>query len=163
AVNIAAREAGCAAVITMASQAFVEARTVAGIVAAKHAFEQPGEIERLRKWHGAKAEWVLNAWTDVWLSPEFAGWSLAESIGQVVCPVLAIHGDQDEYGSIAFPEFIAGRAGGRSQMLILENCGHMPHKEKPAEVVEAVKVFLEGVKDISDLIVGHAHPEKTFL
>ncbi|MBI5895700.1 MAG: alpha/beta hydrolase [Desulfobacterales bacterium] len=109
----------------------------------KQVFEQPGEIERLKKWHGAKAEWVLGAWTDLWLSPEFAGWSLAESIGKVNCPVLALHGDQDEYGSIAFPEFIAGRTGGRSQMLILENCGHMPHREKPGEVVEAVKVFLE--------------------
>jgi pimeloyl-ACP methyl ester carboxylesterase len=143
AIEIAARDAGCAAVITMASQAFVEERTAAGIRDAMRVFEQPGQIERLEKWHGAKARWVLRAWSDLWLSPEFAGWSLAERIGQVVCPVLAIHGDRDEYGSIAFPEFIVRGTGGRSQMLILENCGHMPHKEKLAEVVEAVKVFLE--------------------
>lgn len=141
-INIAARDAACAAVITESSQAFVEDRTIAGITAAKQAFEQAGQIERLRKWHGDKAQWVLQAWTDVWLSAEFADWSLAESIGNVTCPVLAIHGDRDEYGSRAFPEFIAGRAGGVSELMMLHDCGHMPHKERPQAVIEAVRTFL---------------------
>lgn len=142
-LHIAAQDAECAAVITMASQAFVEKLTVAGIREAQQAFEQPEQMERLRKYHGEKAEWVLRAWTEVWLSPEFSGWSLEDRLGKIVCPVLAIHGDKDEYGSKAFPEFIAGKTCGVSQKLILKNCGHMPHREKPAEVVEAVKIFLE--------------------
>lgn len=142
-INIAARDSDCAAVITVASQAFVEDRTVAGIKEAMQGFRRPEQTRRLERWHGSKARWVLRAWADVWLSAEFSGWSLAESIGKVVCPVLAIHGDRDEYGSKAFPEFIAGRAGGVSEMVMLRNCGHLPHREKTREVIEAVQTFLE--------------------
>ncbi|MDA8137953.1 MAG: alpha/beta hydrolase [Desulfobacteraceae bacterium] len=143
AIHIAARDAQCVAVITMAAQAFVEDLTVAGIMEAKQAFNLPEQIERLERWHGQKAQWVLRAWTEIWLAAGFSGWSLEDSIGKVICPVLAIHGDRDEYGSTAFPEFIAGKAGGVSELLVLPNCGHMPHKEKPEEVIAAVKRFLK--------------------
>ena len=142
AINIAARDGDCRAVVTVSSQAFVEDRTRKGIEEAKKIFAQPGQIERLGKWHGKKAKWVLRAWTDVWLSAEFAPWSLDDCIGDVVCPVLAMHGDNDEYGSRAFPEFIANKVAGVSEMLLFRDCGHMPHLEKSGEVVIAVKNFL---------------------
>jgi len=142
AINIAARDTDCMAVVTVSSQAFVEDRTVKGIKEAQRIFEQPGQIERLKKWHGGKATWVLSAWIDVWLSPEFSTWSLDDCIRDVVCPVLVIHGDDDEYGSIAFPEFIASKVAGISKMLVFKGCGHMPHMEKTDEVVAAVKEFL---------------------
>lgn len=143
AVNIAARDAACAAVITVASQAFVEDLTVDGIERAMEAFKQPGQIDRLKKYHGEKAEWVLSGWADIWLSTEFSDWSLDSIIGKVSCPVLVIHGDSDEYGSKAFPEFIAGKTGGPSEILMLQNCGHLPHREKPGEVIAAVDTFLD--------------------
>ena len=45
---------------------------------------------------------MLDAWTDVWLSPEFASWTLEPDLPLVTCPVLVIHGDSDEYGSVRF-------------------------------------------------------------
>lgn len=144
-INIAALDTDCAAVITMAAQAFVEQLTVKGIQDAREVFKQTGQIERLRKWHGDNSEWVLQAWTEVWLSHEFSSWSLNQCIGEVICPVLAIHGDNDEYGSNAFPEFIAGNTGGRAEMMLLKNCGHMPHKEKTAEVVRAISEFISEI------------------
>jgi pimeloyl-ACP methyl ester carboxylesterase len=143
AINIAARDPDCVAVVTMSAQAFVEARTVKGIEDAQKMFGQHGQMERLEKWHGPKAKWVLRAWTDVWLSSKFANWSLQPTISSVRCPVLAIHGENDEYGSSAFPEFISENVGAQARMLLLKNCGHMPHKEKPQAVIGAVKEFLD--------------------
>jgi len=142
AVNIASRDKDCKGVVTVASQAFVEELTVKGIEKTKKEFSKPGQIQRLERWHGKKAGWVLDAWTDIWLSPEFSGWSLENCMENVTCPLLAVHGEDDEYGSRAFAEFIAGRAGGISEMLILKNCGHMPHREKTDEVINHVKRFL---------------------
>ena len=142
-INIAARDPECAAVITVAAQAYVEARTCDAIKDAKNMFSQTRPIDRLRKWHGAKAQWVLRTWTGVWLSTGFAAWSLKNCNGKVGCPVLAIHGARDEYGPNAFPEFIAGTTPAAGKMLILEDCGHMPHKEKTDIVVSTVKVFLD--------------------
>lgn len=143
AINIASKDSDCKAVITVSAQSFVEDVTVKGIKNAQTMFQQPGQLERLERWHGAKAKWVLNAWIDTWLSDEFKDWSLAPAIGNVLCPVLAIHGDDDEYGSIAFPQFITERSGGSSQLLIIQDCGHMPHREKPQEVRAAIGAFLD--------------------
>lgn len=145
AINIAARDADCQAVITVSAQAFVEDLTVKGIQQAKQLFAEPGQIERLEKWHGQKAEWVLRAWTDIWLSAEFRDWSLQPAIRQVHCPVLAIHGERDEYGSYAFPDFIATNTSGQADRLLLEDCGHMPHKENPQAVIRATLELLNQI------------------
>ncbi len=145
AVNIAAHDLSCKGVVTVSAQAFVEDITIKGIEEAKNIFELPDQFARLEKWHGSKAKWILNAWTNIWLSAEFASWTLQPAIGKVRCPVLAIHGENDEYGSSAFPEFISKNATGQSSMLLLKNCGHMPHKEKPIEVLCAVEAFFAEV------------------
>ena len=54
------------------------------------------QLQKLVKRHGDRAQWVLHAWIKVWLSPEFAEWSLDPQLGQVRCPVLAIHGNRDD-------------------------------------------------------------------
>ena len=142
ALAIAAQDNSCLAVITESSQAFVEDATVAGIQKAKQKFEQPAQIEKLKKWHGKKARWVLQAWTDTWLSPEFASWSLQPCIHKVQCPVLAIHGDSDEYGTTASPEYIRNNVGGHSEMTLIKKCGHFPHRSKQQEVIEVAYSFI---------------------
>nr|WP_298726429.1 alpha/beta hydrolase [uncultured Steroidobacter sp.] len=133
----------CDAVITESAQAFVESRTLDGIRAAQSLFEDPAQLQKLAKWHGDRAQWVLDAWIKVWLSPEFASWSLDPQLGRIRCPVLAIHGDRDEYGSEAFPRRIAGGVSGPSQMILLEECGHVPHRERREEVLQLTAAFLK--------------------
>jgi pimeloyl-ACP methyl ester carboxylesterase len=139
----AAARAGdaCRAVVTESAQAFVEERTVAGIERAKLAFQQPEQFARLERWHGPKARWVLDAWTETWLSSAFAGWSLTGILPQVKCPVLVIHGDQDEYGSVRFPEFIRDHVAGPVEMHLLPGRGHVPHRECPDVVTDLVARF----------------------
>jgi pimeloyl-ACP methyl ester carboxylesterase len=132
----------CAAVISESAQAFVEERTLAGIRAAKQGFEDEARFARLSKWHGERSRWVLEAWTEVWLSPEFRQWSLAPVLGRVRCPVLALHGDADEFGSCEFPRRIAQEVSGPARMQIIGDCGHVPHREKEGEVVALVREFL---------------------
>lgn len=141
AIAAAEREA-CAAVITEAAQAFVEPRTLAGIRAASAQLGRPEQLARLTRWHGEKARWVLDAWAGVWLSPEFRSWSLEQELPRVRCPVLAIHGDLDEYGSVEFPRRITGEVGGPSELAILEGCGHVPHRERRDDVLRLSASFL---------------------
>jgi pimeloyl-ACP methyl ester carboxylesterase len=135
------REA-CEAVVTEAAQAFVEPRTLAGIRAAQAEFEDPEQFEKLAKWHGEKARWVLDAWAGVWLSPEFSSWNLDRYLGKVTCPVLALHGERDEYGSLEFPRRITGKVKGPSELAILNHCGHVPHRERRGDVLRITSSFL---------------------
>jgi len=132
----------CAAVVTESAQSFVEDRTRAGLEAARIEFARPVQLERLARYHGAKARWVLDAWIETWLSPEFADWRLDNDLRGVRCPALAIHGDRDEYGSVEHPGRIARLTHGPSRAVILDGCGHVPHREQPARVLAEVAGFL---------------------
>ncbi len=132
----------CVGLITESAQAFVEARTLEGIHAADLQFAEPGQLQRLQRYHGNKAEWVLRAWVDNWLSEDFADWNLDAALAQVRCPLLSLHGDDDEFGSPAHPERLVALAGGAAAMQLLQGCGHVPHREQAEAVLKAVARFL---------------------
>jgi pimeloyl-ACP methyl ester carboxylesterase len=138
----AAWPADCVALVTIAAQVFAEERTLEGIRAARVLFEDPAQVERLAKYHGDKAPWVLDAWIGTWLDPAFASWSLADVLPRVACPVLAIHGELDEYGSTRHAETIGRLVGGPVRVELLPGGGHMPHREDPARVLALVARFL---------------------
>lgn len=143
AVNCAAEfPAACAALITESAQAFPEDRTLDGVRVAREQFKDPKQVERLRKYHGDKADWVLAAWIETWLNPEFASWSLAPVLPRVSCPLLAIHGSDDEYGSTRHPEIIGQLSGGSAQVEIIAETFHVPHRERPGRIAELVAGFL---------------------
>jgi len=125
----------CDAVVTIAAQAFVEEKTLQGIRSAQEAFRSAENVARLGKYHGSKAQWVLKSWIDTWLSPQFASWSLEPALARLCCPVAAIHGENDEYGSTAQPMRIAGEYG---TVRILPGIGHTPHRECPELLVRTV-------------------------
>lgn len=130
------------AVITVAAQAFPEDRTLKAIAEAKVQFQDDAQLARLRKYHGDKARWVVDAWTDSWLSPAFASWHVRDVLPQVQCPLFALHGEHDEYGTAVHPQIYAELSGGPSRMLLLPSAYHLPHREKPAEVAELVRGFV---------------------
>ncbi|MCQ4347417.1 alpha/beta hydrolase [Pseudomonas stutzeri] len=132
----------CQALITLSALAFVEERTRQGIHLAKTEFARPGQIERLEKYHGERARWVLAAWTDTWLADSFADWTIESHAPTLACPHLVIHGADDEYGSLLHPERLARLTRAGSESLILDECRHFPHREAPERVLDAVARFL---------------------
>ena len=113
-----------------------------GIRAAKQNFSSFAQIDRLKKYHGEKAAWVLNSWIETWLSEAFYQWSLDSQLPLVRCPALILHGDHDEYGSEEHPKRIAKHVSGPVIVQVLRNCGHVPHREYPKEVLMAIDGFL---------------------
>jgi pimeloyl-ACP methyl ester carboxylesterase len=147
AVHCAARFGdACAALITESAQEFVEDRTVQGIREAKEQFKKDGQMERLKKYHGNKAEWVLGAWTETWLDPAFATWSLEPVLPHVTCPLLALHGVWDEYGSRHHPDRIAKLTGGSARVEIMADSYHVPHREHEQATVDLVADFLASIE-----------------
>jgi len=133
----------CVGLITVAAQVYAEPYTLDGIKQAKRAFAEPTQHERLTKYHGDKATWVLNAWTETWLDPTFADWSLIPYLSKVRCPVLSIHGDQDEYGTLAHLQHLTRITN--ATPIIMAGCGHTPHRDKPDEFVEVIKQWLQPI------------------
>ena len=132
----------CRALVTIGAQSFIEAKTLDSIRAAKPYFAEPANLARLARYHGDKAAWVVEAWIGSWLRPEFASFTLDAALAAVRCPILAIHGELDEYGSLAQPRRIAGAKGIEK---VLPGIGHVPHRENEALVVSLIGDFLRGL------------------
>jgi pimeloyl-ACP methyl ester carboxylesterase len=81
-------------------------------------------------------------WNDIWLNPDFRAWNIEQYLPDIRCPILALQGEQDEYGSL---EQIRGieRLSPRAQSCILAHCRHSPHKDQPEAVIEAMKEFIQ--------------------
>jgi pimeloyl-ACP methyl ester carboxylesterase len=149
AINCAADfDTDCRALITESAQVFAENQTLTSITNAREQFKDPEQFRRLTKYHGKKAEWVLNAWTESWLHPDFGSWSLVGVLPQVSCPVLAIHGEFDEYGSSRHPTLIERLCNGPCQVKIMRDTYHVPHRERPEMVVELVSKFIASFGEI---------------
>lgn len=132
----------CERVISESAQSFLEPYTLDGIRAAKQQFTNPAYFAKLTRFHGDKAQWVLDAWTETWMSPAFTDWNLDAYLSRVRCPTLVIHGDADEFGSLEFPRRIARGVQGAVQLEIIAGCGHVPHREQPRRIVSLVADFL---------------------
>jgi len=63
----------------------------------------------------------------------------------VRCPVLAIQGHDDEYGTMAQLDEIARHVGGPCELLKLENCGHAPFRDQPDIVVSRIAAFVKAL------------------
>ena len=143
AVHCAARHASaCELLITESAQAFVEDRTRAGILQARAQFREADALQRLARYHGDKAAWVLDAWTETWLAPEFADWSLRSVLPQVRCPTLVLHGAEDEYGSASHPHHIASGVSAHAALQIMPATHHVPHREQELAVLQSISHFI---------------------
>lgn len=128
--------------VAMAPHVFVEDISIEGITAAKRAFESSDLPRKLARHHRDPGR-TFFGWNDVWLAPEFRAWNIEGYLPAIQCPVLAIQGDGDEYGSMAQVDAIARRSGGPVEVLKLENCGHSPHQDQPEIVAAAIVEFVK--------------------
>jgi pimeloyl-ACP methyl ester carboxylesterase len=130
-------------VIAMAPHVMVEDISVASIAQAKVAYESTDLRERLARYHN-DVESAFWGWNDIWLHPAFRHWNIEEYLAQIHCPVLAIQGENDEYGTMEQIDRI-GRQVADVKLVKLASCRHSPHRDQPEAVLAAVGPFVERV------------------
>jgi len=128
----------CLGLITIGAQAFVDDRIRGGLKAAQAEFARPENLARLSRYH-RDPTWVVEAWIGTWLDAAFAGFCLDEALARIRCPVLAVHGRDDEYGSVEHANRIAA---GWGEAAILEGIGHVPHREDPGRLAGLLEKFI---------------------
>ena len=118
-----------AGVVAVAPHLFVEEISVASIAKTLHAFES-GELRSGLARHHDDPDSAFRGWYDAWLAPAFRDWNIEREIASITCPVLAVQGEGDEYGTLAQIRAIARRLP-QAELLVLADSGHSPHRDQP--------------------------------
>ena len=136
-------DGAAAGVAVLAPHLFVEEITVDEIAKVSNAFEPSGLAARLARYHRDPVG-TFHGWADAWLSPAFRDWNIEDAVARIRCPLLAIQGRQDQYGT---EEQIGRllRLQPRARALLLEDCRHVPQQEQPLAVLAALTGFLAGL------------------
>lgn len=124
--------------IAEAPHVLVEDVTVAGIGAVTELYRTGNLRERLARLHGDNVDNAFRGWSDAWLTPAFRHWNIEDRLPDIRLPLLVIQGVDDEYATARQYDSIAARSGGPVSVLVLEACGHTPHRDQPDAVLSAM-------------------------
>lgn len=133
-------------IVVLAPHYFVEEVGIESIRAIRTAYEEHAEHAehglraRLAAYHD-DVDSAFYGWNDAWLDPAFRHWNIEAELAGISCPVLAIQGEDDEYASLEQVEGLRRRVA-QTELLVLPACGHSPHRERPAEVIDGTRNFL---------------------
>lgn len=133
---------GLRGVVTLAAHVFCEEKTLDSIRKARETFEKGDLLNRLQKYHGGNTEAAFYGWNRPWLDLDFKAWNIEAYLPQIKVPVLAIQGEEDEYGTLAQVDAIVHGVSGPCEKLMLKSCGHAPHRTKEKELLESITSFL---------------------
>jgi pimeloyl-ACP methyl ester carboxylesterase len=134
-------------VIVMAPHVIVEQICFDAITDAQVAYQQTDLKDKLGK-HHADVDSAFFGWSNAWLSPEFKNWNIEEYLPMISCPILAIQGYEDEYGTMAQIDKIVERSKKAAfvDTLKIENCRHSPHKDQTKIVLDQITHFIKKLK-----------------
>jgi len=132
------------ALALMAPHVFVEEVCIRSIEQAKREFESTDLPHKLGRYHrDPRRSFYL--WNDVWLDPAFLDWNIEEYLPGISCPVLAIQGEDDVYGTMAQLQAIALKVKGPCELVELKRCGHSPFRDQPDATLDALVRFIDGL------------------
>ncbi len=123
---------------------FTEPEGLAAIRAARMAYDRGDLRARLARHHGDPDN-AFRGWNDAWLAPAFVHWNIEDAIDGITCPVLAIQGLDDQYGTLAQLDALDRRLPQPPRRVELPGCRHAPHLENPDAVLDAIAGFLANI------------------
>jgi pimeloyl-ACP methyl ester carboxylesterase len=133
-----------AGIVAMSPHVLVEDISIKSIARAREAYIKKAKMrQRLARYH-ADVDGAFWGWNDIWLHPDFRAWSIEECLESIACPMLAIQGQDDEYGTMDQLRRIE-RGAPDVRLLKLEDCRHSPQRDQPEAVLEAASRFVDRI------------------
>ena len=132
--------AALAGLVVLSPHIMVEDLTIASIEQARRTYLQTDLKQKLGRYH-ADADSAFWGWNDIWLLPAFRDWTIEAEIESIECPLLAVQGIDDEYGTLEQVDGIARRVA-QCQVVKLADCGHSAHRDQPEKLIRRVAGFI---------------------
>ena len=128
-----------AGAVVLAPHILVEEVSIASISDARMAYRKTDLRQRLSR-HHSDVDSAFWGWNDIWLDPSFRSWSIVKELHTIRCPLLAVQGVNDRYGTMEQVRGIA-RVVPQCEVVELADRGHSPHRDQRDRLIKEIQAF----------------------
>jgi pimeloyl-ACP methyl ester carboxylesterase len=128
-----------AGIVSLSAHVLVEEVGVVGIAETTRTYHELLRHRLAR--HHDDADATFAAWSEVWLSDRFRPWTLDDDLRSVTCPVLALQGTDDRYGTDLQLVRIAAAVSAPVECHELAGADHWPHRGAADAVLRLTAQF----------------------
>jgi pimeloyl-ACP methyl ester carboxylesterase len=137
-----------AGLILLAPHFFVQEMTVNEIARVGREYESSGTRARLAR-HHRDVDATFRGWHDAWVDPAFRTFDIRDCLPYIRVPALIIQGTADQYGTLRQVEAARDLCTCPVEVVLLDRCGHSPHREQPAATLAAIAAFVDHLTSVS--------------
>ncbi len=129
------------AIITVAPHVFVEKIGLERIAKLDLAYREGPLRDKLQALH-QEPDAVFWGWSRRWQDPAFRNWNISACLPDISCPVLAVQGAQDQYGTMEQVHTVI-RGATLAELAVIDNCRHSPHQDQPQALLDCASRFIQ--------------------
>ena len=132
-----------AGVVTLAAHFFVEEVNLTSIRRIRAEYEATDLRHRLGRYH-CNVDIAFRGWCDSWLDPRFRNFDLVPYLPRIACPMLALQGADDPYGTEEQLHVLKRHTQAPLHTMLLPGAKHAPHLEAKGTTLGAIAGFIQG-------------------
>jgi len=129
-------------VVSEAAHIFMDELSTNGLGKVEGQRHKGSMADFLKQFHPGDFDAMVVAWLEFWREGCTRVWNMEAALKTITCPLLAIQGDRDEYGTVRQLDGIVSGVAGPATRLLIEDCGHVPHLQAQDIVLEASVKFI---------------------
>jgi len=132
-------------IISIVPQLIMHDDAIEGLKLAEDAFYKGRLREKLLPFHGDKTDTLFKNWASMALKKTVPEKPYATSLEEITCPVLAIFGEQDNYGYEPNLALMTERMGGPLEIFKIKDAAHYPQLETPEVLIKKTCQFISAL------------------
>jgi pimeloyl-ACP methyl ester carboxylesterase len=131
-------------IVVVAPHILVEDITIKSIEEARATYLSTDLRAKIGRYH-ADPDSAFWGWNTIWLDSSFRTWNIEDQLSLITCPILAVQGEDDEYGTLNQIRGIQRKAP-QTRLLVLPKCGHSPHRDQPEALTQEAAQFMISIR-----------------
>jgi pimeloyl-ACP methyl ester carboxylesterase len=130
-----------AGIILLAAHFFVEELNLASIRRIRTEYQTTDLRARLGKYHH-NVDVAFHGWCDSWLNPGFRDFDLTGYLPNILCPILALQGADDPYGTEEQIHVLKRHTQAELRTMLIPDAKHAPHLEARDTTLGTIASFI---------------------
>lgn len=130
-------------VVSMAAHVFNEQISVDSIKKLEALYKSDSRLKKsFEKYHFDHTDSTFYAFSKTITDPNFKDWNIEHYLTNIIAPIIAIQGFEDEYGTALQVESIVTKSKSKyNRNVMIPKCGHSPHLQKQTFVLNQITDF----------------------